>query len=291
MPSKAKVGSLTTKARAMPWLCSWVIEGAGVGVGFGVAEGVVGPGCGVTGGAGGIGYGLCSRFAREGAKVVVSDASGKRATSVAESITATGADAMGIECDVSNRQHVDSMVKQTLERWGRIDVLVNNAGRQTVCLIKDMTDEIFDQAIDINLKGTFYCSRAVLSTMIEQRHGSIVNFSSIDVQGSHKGDTHYAAAKAGVEAFTRGLAKEVGKHGIRVNCVCPGSIPNEFLIRSMARVGYAENVIDEVTKRIPLGRSGTPQEVAALVLFLASDEASYITGDTVNVSGGLFDPV
>ena len=239
----------------------------------------------ITGAAGaGIGQASARAFAKEGAKVVVGDANGKRALKIAEDITSSsGAETLGIGCDVSDKQQVQNMVKETLDKFGKVDILVNNAARQRSVYIEEMPDEIWEETIKICLYGTFYCSRAVLPTMIKQGYGRIINFASVvALTGTVDGDTHYAAAKAGIVAFTKGLSREVAKHSITVNCVCPGFIWNEFL----AKIGYPQDYFDEMMKKIPMGRSGKPEEAAALVLFLASDEASYLTGDTITVSGG-----
>ncbi|MHC1567940.1 MAG: SDR family NAD(P)-dependent oxidoreductase [Candidatus Syntropharchaeia archaeon] len=240
----------------------------------------------VTGAAGaGIGQAIARIFAEEGANVVVSDSHAKRAEKVAEEIKSSyGRDILGIECNVANREHVERMVKETVDKWGRIDILVNNAGINKLSLVVDMDDETWDLVMDVNLKGTFYCSRAVLPYMINQKYGRIVNLSSIvGWLGSGDGEAHYCAAKAGIMAFTKSLAREVGKYNITVNAIAPGLIWNEFLARI-----YPKEALDKYVENAPLGRAGVPEDIAKAVLFLVSDENSYITGETLCVSGGAF---
>ncbi len=237
----------------------------------------------VTGAAGaGIGQATARAFAREGAKVIVSDIAVKRAQKVSDDIRSSGAEAIGVECDVSQRKQVDAMIKQTLDKWGKIDILVNNAPAAFLCEVINMTDEMWDEAIDVCLKGTFLCSRAVLPTMINQKFGRIINFSSGAVLQGIERHAHYAAAKAGIIGFTRCLSAEVGKHNITVNCVCPIVIWND----QIGKYSYPPGYFDNIKEQIPMRRFGTPEEAAALVLFLASDDASYLTGDTITIGGG-----
>lgn len=237
----------------------------------------------VTGSAGaGVGQAVAKAFAKEGAKVVVNDVSSERVNRVTEEIKSTGAEALGVRCDVSNLAQVKEMVQRTLELWGRIDILVNNAAAYNRCEFIDLTDEIWNKAIDSCLKGTFYCSQAVLPTMIKQKYGRIINFSSGAVLQGIPLHSHYAAAKAGIIGLTRSLSVEVGKHNITVNCVCPILIWNKGVGKMDFPKGYFERVIEE----IPMGRPGTPEDAAGLVLFLASDDASYLTGNTITIGGG-----
>ena len=237
----------------------------------------------VTGAAGaGIGQATARAFAREGAKVALSDIAAKRIARISEDINSSGAETLGLECNVSKREQVEAMVKRTLEQWGRIDILVNNAANMTLCEVINMTDELWNQAIDVCLKGTFYCSQAVLPTMINRKYGRIINFSSGAVLQGIERHAHYAAAKAGVIGLTRSLASEVGKYNITVNCICPIVIWND----SIGKMDYPPGYFDSIKEEIPLRRLGTPEEAAALVLFLASDDASYLTGDTITIGGG-----
>ncbi|MFC1944714.1 SDR family NAD(P)-dependent oxidoreductase [Chloroflexota bacterium] len=238
----------------------------------------------VTASAGaGIGQATVRAFSEAGAKVVISSRRIKRVSQVTEDIRAHGGEAIGLECDVTNLDHIKNIVQTTLDKWGRIDILVNNAARQTNSQIVDMTDEIWNQAYETCLRGTFWCCREVLPIMISQGYGRIINFSSgTTVQGSPDGDTHYNAAKSGIQALTKGLSREVARYGITVNCISPGLIWNDFL----AKVGYSEEKWEEWRKAIPVQRAGSPEEVAALVLFLASNDANFITGQNIQINGG-----
>lgn len=240
----------------------------------------------VTGSAGaGIGQATARRLASEGARVVVSDMHERRTKEVAQDISReTGSATLGIVCDVRSRAQVENMVKQTLDEWGRIDILVNNAGINKTSPVVEMTDETWELVLGVNLYGTFYCSRAVLPTMIKQRWGRIVNLSSVAQWRGDSGQAHYCAAKAAISAFTRGLAAEVAQHGITVNAIAPGLAWNPFLSRISPTFG--EEHLKEMVARIPVGRLGTPQDMANVIAFLCSEEASYITGEVVTVAGG-----
>jgi len=240
----------------------------------------------VTASAGaGIGKAAVWAMAKEGANVVVSDIHEKRIKSLAEDIKSeTGKETLSVLCDVSSSKQVDNLIKETLDKFGRIDVLVNNAGREVLAQVKDMTDEQWNTVMDVCLKGTFYCCRAVLPKMIEQKSGSIINISSIAGWiGTNDGESHYCAAKAGIMAFTKCLAKEVAGHGIRANTIAPGLIMNEFLRRI-----YPPEFFEKAKEMIPLGREGEPQDIANAILFLASGESSYMTGETMCLSGGMY---
>ncbi|MFC1944198.1 SDR family NAD(P)-dependent oxidoreductase [Chloroflexota bacterium] len=244
----------------------------------------------ITGAAGaGIGQAVARTFAKEGAAVVVSDRHEGRTQEVARDLGAQGYRALGVVCDVTDYGQVEVMVKRTLDEFGRVDILVNNAGREIkVAPLHEMDDEVWDSTLAINLTGTFYCCRAVVPIMMEQKYGKIVNISSgIVWTGSGRGEVAYAAAKAGVIGLTRCLSMEMVAHGVYVNCVVPGLILNPFLSEIMPRL-YDEGTLEEFLGEQPLGRAGTPQELANAVLFLASDEAGFITGDTLGVTGGRF---
>jgi 3-oxoacyl-[acyl-carrier protein] reductase len=241
----------------------------------------------VTGAAGaGIGQGIARGLAKEGANVVVSDAHAKRPFSLAEDIARSmGVRTLGIQCDVSNLDQVNNMVTKTMDTFGRIDILINNAGVGFPgTKVVDMSDETWDRTIDICLKGTFYCCRAVLPIMISQKNGNIVNISSTaawEVGKAGVADAPYVSAKAGVTAFTRMLAGEVGEYNIRVNGIAPAAIWNEFVERQFGKK-YWENV----SKLCLVGRYGTPDDIAKGVVFLVSDDASYITGEIMTIAGG-----
>jgi len=240
----------------------------------------------VTAAAGaGIGQATVRAFAAEGADVVVADHHVGRTASVAADIQSSlGAKALGIPCDVSDRQQVESMIKKTLEEFGRIDILVNNVGIDSFEPVLDMKDETWELIINVNLRGTFYCCRAVLPTMIGQRSGRIINLASVaGLMHTAPDSAAYSAAKAGVMGFTRVLAREVAEHNITVNSIAPGFILNPYI----ARISPPE-FLEDFRKRVPLGRLGEPQDIANAILFLASDDACYITGQTICVSGGWY---
>ena len=237
----------------------------------------------VTGGAGaGIGQASARRFAEEGAKIVLSDAHEGRSHSVAEAIAQDhGVETLGVPCDVRDKEQVESLVAQALERFGRIDCLMNNAGINVLAKVVDMTDEQWSLVLDVCLRGTFYCCRAVLPTMIEQGSGSIVSLASTAGLSGSSGSAHYGAAKAGIIAFTKSAAHEVAEHGVRLNCIAPGLIMNPFLERI-----YPKEELEGYLAASPLKRRGEPLDIANAALFLMSDEGSYLTGQTLCLSGG-----
>jgi 3-oxoacyl-[acyl-carrier protein] reductase len=240
----------------------------------------------VTGAAGaGIGQATARALAREGASVVISDAHAKRPFSVAKEIMETsGVKTLGIQCDVSDLVEVNSMVSQTLEQFGQIDILVNNAGLNQLFATWEMPDEAWELVLKVNLSGTFYCTRAVLPYMIRRSSGSIINLSSVAAYISSKeSGSAYSAAKAGIIGFTKTVAAEVGEYNVRVNVVAPGIIWNEFMAGGPAFYAEAAN---NLAPQISMGRLGKPEEVANTIAFLASDEASYISGAVISVTGG-----
>lgn len=234
----------------------------------------------ITGASRGIGKATAIKFAREGAKVVVGDLDDAVAETVAE-IRLQGGHAIGFKVDVTKADSIDVMAGGALTSFGRIDVLVNNAGIVADAQLKKMTDEQFDKVIDVNLKGTYNCTKAVIDTMVEQKSGVILNASSIVGIYGNFGQTNYAASKFGVIGMAKTWARELGKHNIRVNAVCPGFIETSIL-KSMP-----DKVIRALEERVPLGRLGKPEEIANTFAFLASDEASYINGAVIEVCGGM----
>lgn len=234
----------------------------------------------VTGGAGGIGSAIVQRLAREGAKIAVADIDGQAAQARAAAVIKTKGDALAMVADVTNKQSVEHMVKATNDRWGRIDILVNVAGGADRKAVVDMTAQDWDHIVDMNLKSVFLCSQAVLPTMLKQKYGKIVNISSIYGFTGNATRSSYAAAKAGVATFTKSLALEVVHDGINVNAVAPGRITTPRV-----RSHYSDQAWAEAVAQIPMGRTGTPEEIASAVLFLVTDENNYITGQTIHVNG------
>jgi NAD(P)-dependent dehydrogenase (short-subunit alcohol dehydrogenase family) len=234
----------------------------------------------VTGGGGGIGGAIAERCAREGAKLAIADIDTDAAKARVAQLTDKGTDAIAVTADVTSKKSVDALIQAALARWSRIDVLVNVAGGADRKLVVDMTAADWDHIVDMNLKSVFLCSQAVLPTMQKQKYGKIVNISSIYGFTGNATRSSYAAAKAGVAVFTKSLALEVIKDGINVNAVAPGRIATERV-----RSHYTDQAWAEAVAQIPMGRTGTPEEIASAVLFLATDENKYITGQTIHVNG------
>ena len=234
----------------------------------------------VTGGSRGIGRATAIALATEGAKVVVNYArSSDAAEEVVAEITSAGGEAIAIGADVSQAEDVDSLIKQTLEKFSRIDVLVNNAGITRDNLLMRIKPADWQAVIDLNLTGVFLCTKAVTKKMLKQRSGRIINIASVAGQMGNPGQANYSAAKAGAIGFTKTVAKELASRGITVNAVAPG-----FIATDMTNDLKSEEII----KFIPLGRYGKPEEVAGMVRFLAADPAAaYITGQVFNVDGGM----
>lgn len=236
----------------------------------------------VTGSGRGIGRAIALRLAEAGASLVINDFGDPApANSVAEEISKMGRPAAVIMADVSQSADVTRMVAEAVEKYGQIDILVNNAGIARDQLLVRMSDDDWDKVLMVNLKSVFLCTRAVLRHMIKQRRGRIISISSVSGLVGNPGQANYAAAKAGILGFTRTVAKEVASRGITANAVAPGLID--------AGLGQAlkEEYREEFKKHIPLGFLGTPRDVAEAVAFLASDEARYITGQVLNVDGGM----
>lgn len=235
----------------------------------------------ITGAAQGIGLATALKFAQEGARVVVCDVRQDAVDAAVAQCQATGAEALGFVMDVTQRAMVDAVVTQVLERMGRIDVLVNNAGITQDARLQKMTIEQFDRVIDVNLRGVFHCAQAVADTMVNQGSGAILNASSVVGIYGNFGQTNYAASKFGVIGFTKTWSRELGPRGVRVNAVAPGFVQTPMLGT------IPDKVIAEMEHRVPLRRLGQPEEIANVYAFLASDEASYINGAVIEVSGGM----
>ncbi|ACI19829.1 3-oxoacyl-[acyl-carrier-protein] reductase [Dictyoglomus thermophilum] len=236
----------------------------------------------VTGGSRGIGRAIVLSLAKEGAKVLINyKGNEKAAMETLEEVKKIGAEGEIFRADVSVEEGVEKMFNFILEKWGRLDILVNNAGITKDNLLIRMKNEEWEQVINTNLKGVFYCTRAAVKIMLKQRYGRIINVSSVIGLRGNIGQANYAAAKAGIIGFTKAVAREVASRGITVNAVAPG-----FILTDMTEV-LSEEMKKKVLEEIPMGRFGNPEDVANVVKFLASDEASYITGVVLSIDGGL----
>ena len=235
----------------------------------------------ITGSASGIGEATAIKFAREGAKVAVCDINMAEAQRVAAAIAEEGGTALAFRIDVTDKASIAKMVEGVMAAWGRIDTLVNNAGIVQDAQFKKMSEEQFDRVIDVNLKGVYNCTKAVVDIMLEQHSGCILNASSIVGLYGNFGQTNYAATKFGVIGMVKTWARELGRKGIRANAICPGFVETPIL-KSMP-----DKVIKMMEDRVPLGRLARPEEIANTYAWLASDEASYINGAVIEVSGGV----
>jgi 3-oxoacyl-[acyl-carrier protein] reductase len=235
----------------------------------------------ITGGAQGIGLATALKFSREGAIVVVCDIRQAAVDAAVAQCQEAGAKALGRVVDVTQREMVDAMVQQVLNQFGRIDVLVNNAGITQDARLQKMTIEQFDRVIDVNLRGVFHCSQAVADAMVKQGSGVILNASSVVGIYGNFGQTNYAATKFGVIGFTKTWSRELGPKGVRVNAVAPGFVATPILST------IPDKVLQEMTDRVPLKRLGQPEDIANVYAFLASEEAAYINGAVLEVSGGM----
>ena len=234
----------------------------------------------ITGAAQGIGCSTARKFLEEGATVVACDIDKPSIDATVATLARVGKIEAAV-VDVTRREQIDAMAAAAVERHGRIDVLVNNAGITIDARLQKMSSDQFDRVIDVNLKGTFNCTQAVLETMLKQGTGVILNASSVVGIYGNFGQTNYAASKFGVIGFVKTWARELGPKGIRCNAVAPGFIATHILDTIPQKVLY------QLTERVPLRRLGTPEDVANVYAFLASDEASYINGAVIEVSGGL----
>jgi len=230
----------------------------------------------ITGGAAGIGAATAIKFATEGAKVIIWDLNEEKGIALASEI---GADFDKVNS--ANYMEVEKGAKNVYEKYGRIDVLINNAGITRDSTLKKMTPELWQQVIDVNLTGVFYCTKIISEYMLMNNYGRIVNASSVVGLYGNFGQTNYVATKAGLIGMTKTLARELGRKGITVNCVAPGFIATEMV------AAMPENILDGMKAKVPIGRLGLPEEIANCYAFLASDEAAYINGATISVDGGM----
>jgi NAD(P)-dependent dehydrogenase (short-subunit alcohol dehydrogenase family) len=236
----------------------------------------------ITGAGGSFGRRTALTFAREGADLIVADIDFDAAKKTAIEAQTLGISALPIQTDVGNEDQVNDMVQKALESFQRVDILVNNAGIAQFEKIQELSLEVWDRLIRINLTGTFLCSKAVIDHMIERNYGKIINVASIAAQtGRHVGMA-YSASKTGILGITRTLALQVAEYGINVNAIAPGPV-----LTPIFEVGSPE-VVEKLTATIPFKRLGTPQDIANLILFLASDEAEWITGEVIAINGGAF---
>jgi 3-oxoacyl-[acyl-carrier protein] reductase len=240
----------------------------------------------VTGAARGIGAATARRFAEEGAMVALADLDDVACQAVAEEIAAGGADSLALTCDVSETKQVQQMVDQTLDRFGRLDILVNNAGILRDNLVFKMTNDDWDRVLAVHLRGAFLCARAAQKPMVERKYGRIISLSSPSALGN-RGQVNYSAAKAGLQGLTRTLAIELGPFGVTANAIAPGFIDTDMTRSTAERLGATpEQFQSTMAQFIPLRRVGQPSEVASVAAFLASDDASYVSGQVIYVAGG-----
>jgi 3-oxoacyl-[acyl-carrier protein] reductase len=231
----------------------------------------------ITGAAKGIGFSTAQRFAQEGAIVIIADMNLESVKEAAAKIP----NAEGFVMNVTDRASIQAVVDQVMQKHGRIDILINNAGITQDARLVKMTEAQFDAVIDVNLKGVFNCTQLIVPHMLEAKSGAIVNASSVVGIYGNFGQTNYSATKFGVIGFTKTWARELGSKGIRVNAICPGFIATE-MVKAMP-----ENILQDIEKRSWLGRLGTPEEIANVYLFLVSNEASFVNGVALEVSGGI----
>jgi 3-oxoacyl-[acyl-carrier protein] reductase len=237
----------------------------------------------VTGGSKGIGRTVALKFAEEGAKIIIVhyDPDESSSDDILNTLTQQGIEAESHRVDVSSYQDVQALFKEILSRFGKVDVLINNAGITRDSLLMRMSEDDWDNVIRVNLKSVFNCTQIVIRSMLKQRAGSIINISSVVGQIGNPGQSNYSASKAGIIGFTKSVAREVSGRGITVNAVAPGFIDTEMT------ASLPDRAKNSFLQQIPLGRIGKPEDVAEAVYWLSSDAANYITGQTIHVNGGM----
>ena len=236
----------------------------------------------VTGAAQGIGKAVAMLLAQRGADIIISDINLEKAEETSKEIATLGPRAMAIRANVAVVEEVEKMVQAIIERFGQIHILVNNAGIARDKLLLRMTEEDWDLVLDINLKGTFNCTKAVIRYMSKQRYGKIVNIASVVGEMGNAGQANYSASKAGVIGFTKTIAREFASRGINVNAIAPG-----YIVTPMTEV-LPEKAKEDLKRMIPMERLGQPEDVAQAALFLVSEASNYITGQVINVNGGIY---
>ncbi|MDI6756109.1 MAG: 3-oxoacyl-[acyl-carrier-protein] reductase [Thermodesulfobacteriota bacterium] len=236
----------------------------------------------ITGGAQGIGRAIALLFAREGGRVVLSDINLEKAKETCREIESLGREALAVGGNVADAREAEAMVQQTLEKFGRLDILVNNAGITRDQVLLRMKEEEWDLVLSVNLKGAFHCTKAALRPFLKQKGGKVVNIASVTGQMGNAGQSNYAASKAGLIGFTKSIAREYASRNIQVNAVAPG-----FIDTAMSQA-IPEKGREVLIKQIPMERLGSPEDIAEAVLFLASPAADYITGQVLNVNGGMY---
>jgi 3-oxoacyl-[acyl-carrier protein] reductase len=236
----------------------------------------------ITGGTRGIGAAIAEALARKGVHVVIASRNALEASEKAKTLSALGIKATGVKLDVSKSDEVAIVFEEIRKEYQRIDILINNAGITKDGLLLRMKEEAWDTVIDINLKGLFLCTREVLKDMVSQKYGRIVSLTSVAAFMGNPGQANYAASKAGIVGFTKTVAKEYANRGITVNAVAPG-----FIETAMTDV-LKENIKDEMKRLIPMGKFGSVEDIARAVVFLASPESEYITGQVIHVNGGMY---
>ena len=235
----------------------------------------------ITGSARGIGKEIATLFAKEGATVIISDINADMAATTAQELAKQGLQAAHFACDVTNLQSVEEMVNKTLDKYSRIDILLNNAGITKDNLLLRMKEEDWDAVIKVNLKGTFNCTKVVSKAMLKAKKGKIISIASVIGIMGNAGQANYAASKAGIIGFTKSVARELASRGITANAVAPGYIQTDMTEK------LSEKAREEILQNIPLNKLGTARDVAGVCLFLASSDADYITGQTIVVDGGM----